>query len=103
MRSGEKAAARFDMESIHMFRVTYKKLRAFLRMRSGDVAFNQKLKINREIKTAYRAAGEKRDLQLHQEHARKPSKKITVHIQSFNYTEVKQKEKAFFLPKLIAK
>lgn len=67
-RSGKKAGADFDMKSIHQFRVTYKRLRAFLRMPGDGTLLNRKIKMSRKIKAAYMAAGRIRDLQLHQEH-----------------------------------
>src|SRR5262245_19892691 len=50
---------RLSREAIHHFRVEVKKLRAFLRMISGD-----KLKIPHALKNIYRQAGSVRELQL---------------------------------------
>ena len=61
-----KVPRSFDTETIHQFRVEYKKLRAFLRMLSVQPVKEKKLKISKKIKTYYRLCGLLRDLQLQQ-------------------------------------
>jgi CHAD domain-containing protein len=60
-----RAAENFNPESVHRFRVEYKKLRAFLRMLSQEN--NRKIKISKTLKHAYSVAGTIRDLQLQQQ------------------------------------
>lgn len=60
-----KAAENFDTESIHKFRVEYKKMRAFFRMLSHDSG--RKIKITKQLRHTYAAAGALRDLQLQQQ------------------------------------
>lgn len=55
----------FDAETIHQFRVAYKKLRAVFRMLSYKK--EQGLKIGKKLKKTYRTAGAIRDLQLQQQ------------------------------------
>ncbi len=52
----------FDAETIHQFRVAYKKGRAVFRMLSYKQ--EQRLKTGKKLKETYRTAGEIRDLQL---------------------------------------
>jgi CHAD domain-containing protein len=52
----------YDPETIHVFRVEYKKLRAFLRMISFER--NGQVNISRKIKKIYHLSGAIRDLQL---------------------------------------
>lgn len=54
----------FDTETIHEFRVEYKKLRAFLRLLSFDKRKKEKIKISPELKSTYQCLGHIRDLQL---------------------------------------
>jgi len=54
----------FDEEAIHAFRVTFKKLRAFVTMASAVQSHNKKFKIYRGLKKCYRLLGALRDLQL---------------------------------------
>lgn len=61
-----RIAHNYDQEAIHHFRVEYKKLRAFLRMMSGDPAY-AKMKIPGHLRDIYQKAGTVRDLQLHTE------------------------------------
>lgn len=53
----------FVAEDIHELRVSYKKLRAFLRLLHAD-KFNQSLHIPAKLKSLYHAAGQVRDIQL---------------------------------------
>lgn len=55
----------FDVETIHQFRVAYKKLRAVFRMLSYKK--EQGLKIGKKLKNTYRTTGAIRDLQLQQQ------------------------------------
>lgn len=59
--------ADFDPESIHQFRVEYKKLRAFLRMLSHDHETAGEIKISKKLKQGYNILGSIRDLQLQQQ------------------------------------
>jgi CHAD domain-containing protein len=54
-------------ETIHEFRVEYKKLRAFLRMISQEEETGEEIKIAKKLKKGYAAAGSIRDLQLQQQ------------------------------------
>lgn len=54
----------WDTESIHHFRVTYKKLRAFLHFLSLN-NYSDKVKISKKLKSAYQYSGAIRNLQLH--------------------------------------
>jgi len=62
----KKIAVDFDMETIHQFRVEYKKLRAFLRMLAVPDATAGKITVSKKLKKAYTIAGSIRDLQLQQ-------------------------------------
>ena len=57
----------FDPESIHQFRVWYKKLRAFLRMISQQNEKGRGVKFFKKLKKAYKISGSIRDLQLQQQ------------------------------------
>ena len=57
----------FDPESIHQFRVAYKKLRAFLRMISQQNKKGRGIKFPKKLKKAYKISGSIRDLQLQQQ------------------------------------
>lgn len=59
----KKVANDFDAETIHQFRVEYKKLRAFLRLLSIAVS-SEEIKISNKFKNVYRVAGSIRDIQL---------------------------------------
>jgi len=52
----------FDVDAIHDFRVSYKKLRAFFRLVSAET--NDELKVPRKLKKVYKALGVIRDMQL---------------------------------------
>ena len=56
----------FETETIHQFRVNYKKLRAFFRMLASNHPSLTKPLISKNIKICYRICGEFRDLQLQQ-------------------------------------
>ncbi len=60
-------AGDFDVEAIHLFRVAYKKLRAFLRMISQDHETAGEIKISKKLKKGYNISGSIRDLQLQQQ------------------------------------
>jgi CHAD domain-containing protein len=70
----QKIAADFDTEQVHQFRVTYKKLRAFLRLISFQNE-SHKLKISKKLNRCYHIAGLLRDLQFQQLHIREATKK----------------------------
>ncbi len=57
----------FDPETIHQFRVAYKKLRAFLRMISRQKEKGRKIKFSKKLKRAYKISGTIRELQLQQQ------------------------------------
>ena len=63
----QKSIKDFDMEALHLLRLTYKKLRAFLRMISYREQGGSEITIAKKIKKAYRIAGLIRDIQLHQQ------------------------------------
>jgi CHAD domain-containing protein len=63
----KKIAEDFDMESIHQFRVEYKKLRAFFRMLSQHQEKAGEIKISKTLKKIYTISGTIRDLQLQQQ------------------------------------
>ena len=54
----------FDAETIHQFRVEYKKLRAFFRMLSQGHETAGEIKISEKLKRGYNISGSIRDLQL---------------------------------------
>ncbi len=56
----------FETETIHQFRVNYKKLRAYLRMLASKHPGGNKIPISKNIKNCYRICGKFRDLQLQQ-------------------------------------
>ena len=58
--------AAFNPKDIHQFRVTYKKLRAFLRMISMQNKTDDKLNISKSIKSCYHLSGLLRDFQIQQ-------------------------------------
>ncbi|MDQ6889024.1 MAG: CHAD domain-containing protein [Bacteroidota bacterium] len=60
-------------ETLHQFRVEYKKLRAFLRMLSKNEA-GLKIKVSKKLKKVYTISGSIRDLQLQQERIAEASK-----------------------------
>jgi len=60
-------AVSLDVETIHQFRVEYKKLRAFLRMIAQNNETTGELKISKKLKKAYNFSGSVRDLQLQQQ------------------------------------
>lgn len=62
----------FDAEVIHNWRVTYKKLRAMLRM----LSVKEKLKLSKKIIAYYRQCGTLRDLQLQQQRIKKAAKHL---------------------------
>ncbi|HEX5026159.1 MAG TPA: CHAD domain-containing protein [Agriterribacter sp.] len=64
----------FEGETIHRFRVEYKKLRAFLRMLSQSGQIEAKIKVSKNLKKVYRLAGSIRDLQLQQQRVRNAAK-----------------------------
>lgn len=63
----EKSIRNFDMEALHQLRLTYKKLRAFLRMISIGKDGRAGIMIAKKIKKGYRVAGLIRDMQLQQQ------------------------------------
>ncbi len=63
----ESVATGFDPEAIHLFRVEYKKLRAFFRMLSQGDSSTGEIKILKKLKKAYNISGSIRDLQLQQQ------------------------------------
>jgi CHAD domain-containing protein len=67
-------SAGFNPKDIHQFRVTYKKLRAFLRMLSLQNEIADKIRILKKIKHCYHLSGLLRDLQLQQQHITETSK-----------------------------
>ncbi len=62
----KKIADDFDMETIHQFRVEYKKLRAFLRMLAAQKGTAGEITVTKKLKKVYTIAGSIRDLQLQQ-------------------------------------
>lgn len=56
-----------DIESIHQFRVVYKKLRALLRMLSQQYDQVGEIKISKKLKKCYNISGSIRDFQLQQQ------------------------------------
>jgi CHAD domain-containing protein len=70
----KKVAEDFDMETIHQFRVEYKKLRAFLRMLSQQQATAGEIKTSKTLKRAYTVSGSIRDLQLQQQRIQEAAK-----------------------------
>lgn len=63
----QKSIKDFDMEALHQLRLTYKKLRAFLRMTSYREEGGAEITIAKKMKKAYRIAGLIRDIQLQQQ------------------------------------
>ena len=66
-KSFKKLEKHFDADTIHGFRVAYKKLRAFLRMLAKQQGKSGELKISKELKKVYQLSGAIRDLQLQQQ------------------------------------
>ena len=62
----KKIADDFDMETIHQFRVEYKKLRAFLRMLTAQEETGGEITVSKKLKKVYTISGSIRDLQLQQ-------------------------------------
>ncbi|GAB2824354.1 CHAD domain-containing protein [Ferruginibacter profundus] len=56
-----------NAESIHLFRVEYKKLRAFLRLLAIQKKGSGKIKVSKKLKEIYHITGSIRDLQLQQQ------------------------------------
>jgi CHAD domain-containing protein len=54
----------FDLETMHQFRVEYKKLRAFFRLLSQAREINKEIKISKKLKKIYTLAGLLRSYQL---------------------------------------
>ncbi len=71
-----KIAKDFKPETIHQFRVTYKKLNAFLNLLAQDQQEKRKIKISKRIKKTYTFLGKLRNLHLQQ----KRVKKINTHL-----------------------
>lgn len=63
----KKVAGDFEAEAIHQFRVSYKKLRAFLRLISHEHKTGEPIKISKKLKRAYNISGVIRNLQLQQQ------------------------------------
>jgi CHAD domain-containing protein len=63
----EKALASFDPEAIHLFRVAYKKCRAFLRMVPGMDLNKKQPAISKRLRNIYEICGTIRNLQLQQQ------------------------------------
>ncbi|MEO8413180.1 MAG: CHAD domain-containing protein [Ginsengibacter sp.] len=66
-KHSKEVADNFDVEAIHQFRVTYKKLRAFLRMLSQKDGTSSEIKVPKKLKKIYTISGYIRDLQLQQQ------------------------------------
>lgn len=62
----KKTGEDFDRETIHQFRVEYKKLRAFLRMLGAQDGDEREITVSKTLKKAYTISGSVRDLQLQQ-------------------------------------
>ena len=67
---GRSISKNHDEEAIHHFRVTTKKLRAYLRMLSLAYADPNELKLPKKIKQMFKAVGPTRDEQLHHKRLR---------------------------------
>ncbi len=87
-----------DPETIHQFRVEYKKLRAFLRMIPGQPGANNEIMVSKELKKAYNISGSIRDLQLQQLRIKEAVKKEPKKPQS--YLNLLQKEIEKLKPEL---
>ncbi|CAN5494220.1 hypothetical protein BH11BAC3_BH11BAC3_00940 [soil metagenome] len=72
----KKIEADFDVEAIHQFRVTYKKVRAFLRMLSSHHETAGEIKVSGHLKKCYALLGAIRDLQIHQQQISEVTKKV---------------------------
>lgn len=59
-----KIEKHFDAEDIHVFRVEFKKLRAFLRLLGMEIADAENLDMPRNLKEIYTVTGKFRELQL---------------------------------------
>lgn len=70
----KKIAKDFDEEDIHQFRITYKKLRAFLRMVVFQNTNNSNPVLSKKLKKTYQICGSIRDLQLQQQRIKQASK-----------------------------
>ena len=80
----------YDTETIHQFRLTYKKLRAFLRMLSQQQDTSGEIKMSKKLKNVYNLSGAIRDLQLQQQRILEATKQILKKPQS--YLSLLQKE-----------
>lgn len=72
----KKIEVDFDVEAIHQFRVSYKKVRAFLRMLSAHHETAGEIKISGHLKKCYALLGAIRDLQIHQQQISDVTKKV---------------------------
>jgi CHAD domain-containing protein len=66
---------KIDVDTIHKFRVGYKKARAFTRMIALQNGTKTTIKISKELKTSYKIAGLIRDIQLQQQRIIETTKK----------------------------
>ncbi len=79
----------FNRKSIHQFRVSYKELRAFLRMVSIGKKKGSKLNVSKKINHAYCLAGKIRGLQLQ---LQKMHKTVSYHNEDEQYAGMLKKE-----------
>jgi CHAD domain-containing protein len=89
----------FDAEAIHLFRVEYKKLRAFLRMLSQGEDTTGEIRILKKLKRAYNISGVIRDLQLQLQRILESAKKEPKNPQA--YLTLLQKEIDKLKPELL--
>lgn len=64
----------YDIETIHQFRIAYKRLRAFLRMIAEGEGQASGTGISGDLRTGYHLSGTIRDLQLQQQRVREATK-----------------------------
>ena len=71
----KKVAKNANAEDIHKYRVTYKKLRARLRMMSNQTIDSAKPIVSKHLKSTYKICGAIRDLQLQQQRLKQSPKR----------------------------
>lgn len=96
---GKNILPGYDVETIHQFRVSYKRLRAFLRMIAEADGKKKGIGISKNLKAAYRISGAIRDRQLQQQRIRKATRHDVIKPKA--YLSLLQKEISKLKPGLV--
>ncbi len=96
---GKNILPGYDVETIHQFRVSYKRLRAFLRMIAEADGKKKEVAISKSLKAAYRVSGAIRDRQLQQQRIRKATRHDVIKPKA--YLSLLQKEINKLKPRLV--